>query len=473
MASMGRCKYYQVFEIEDANLPDNDLCVLHSTDDHKSHASFAKALETHRRREHGSLNFARIVFPYFMDFNQVEFNHRADFSRTKFIRGANFDGATFAKGAIFTLSQFSEDVRFQQTTFTEIAWFNKAVFGGNISFWETRFSRADFTGTKFEGNAEFCSSHFSATARFGQTEFRADTDFSDTTFAEIVFFPDLMFSAPVCFDRVKFQNGVMFSRVIFKGNATFSNAVFRNDCYFLSVDFGKDAIFAGASFLGRSIFTGDNGEAVFLLNANFERVLATELGLRFIQVNLKQCRFLGTDLRRFQFVGVRWPRIGGRYGIYDEIVSESSRWPQIEELYRQLKQNYEDRRDYERAGDFHIGEKEMRLRNPDTRLDLRIVLLIYKSLSEYGENYLRPSVWLIILWLFTSLTVLCIGLAMKSENSVIVLSPISQSDFGWALLYGFQAIFHITGKEFMPHGFAWMVHMIASPDFSPGVMSRG
>ena len=190
--------------------------------------------------------------------------------------------------------------------------------------------------------------------------------------------------------------------------------------------------------------------------------MSTEVALRFIQVNFKQCRFIGTDVRKFQFVGVRWPRIGGRCGVYDEIVCEPSRRPHVEELYRQLKQNYEDRRDYERAGDFHIGEKEMRLWNPDTRLDLRIALLIYKSLSEYGENYRRPLLGLILLWLFTSLTVPCIGLAMKSENAVIVLSPISQSDFGWALLYGFQAIFHITGKEFMPHGFAWMIHMIAS-----------
>jgi uncharacterized protein YjbI with pentapeptide repeats len=459
---MGRCKYYQVCEIEDASLRDNDLCILHSTDDYKSQASFTKALENHRRREHSLVNFGRIIFPYHMDFNQVQFNQKADFSRTKFRKGVNFNGATFSKGAIFTLSEFDDDADFQQTTFAESTWFNKTVFRGTTNFWESNFSRAHFTGTKFEGNIQFCASNFSDMARFGQAEFRAETDFSDTTFAEIVFFPNLIFSETVLFERTKFLNGVIFNRVIFKKKGGFSNALFRGECEFLSVDFGDDAIFAGANFLGQTIFAGQNGEGVFLGNASFERVVSTEFALRFMQVNLKHCRFIGTDVRKFQFVGVRWPRIGSRCGVYDEIACEPARLPQIEELYRQLKQNYEDRRDYERAGDFHIGEKEMRLRNPDTRIDLRIVLLIYKFLSEYGENYVRPLAWLIALWLLTSLMVLCIGLAMKSENSVIVLSTNSQSDFGWALLYGFQAIFHITGKEFMPRGFAWVTHMIAS-----------
>jgi uncharacterized protein YjbI with pentapeptide repeats len=462
MASMGRCKYYQVCEIEDTNLPDNDLCILHSTDKHKSRISFAKALDAHRQRKRGSLNFGRMVFPEFMDFSQTKFSDRADFSRTTFSNGANFNGTIFAKGAIFTLSEFSEDASFQQTTFMEIAWFNKTLFSANTTFWESQFTRAHFTGTKFKGNIEFCGSNFSGIARFGQAEFRAETNFSDTTFAEIVFFPNLIFSEAVLFERTKFLDGVIFNGVIFKKKGDFSNAVFRAECEFLGVDFADDAIFIGANFLGRTVFAGQNGEAVFLGNASFERVVSTEVALRFIQIDLNRCRFIGTDVRKFQFVGVRWPRIGSRYGIYDETVSEPSQWSQIEELYRQLKQNYEDRHDYERAGDFHIGEKEMRLRNPETRLDLRIVLLIYKFLSEYGENYRRPLVWLILLWLLTSLTVLYIGLAMKSENSVIVLSPISQSDFGWALLYGFQTIIHITGKEFMPQGFAWMIHMSAS-----------
>ena len=65
---------------------------------------------------------------------------------------------------------------------------------------------------------------------------------------------------------------------------------------------------------------------------------------------------------------MKWPEIGGRFRVYDEDVElsdgETRPWALIEQLYRQLKQNYEDRRDYERARDFHYGEEEMRRKNP-------------------------------------------------------------------------------------------------------------
>ena len=78
-------------------------------------------------------------------------------------------------------------------------------------------------------------------------------------------------------------------------------------------------------------------------------------------------------------------------------------WPHIERLYRELKQNYEDRRDYERAGDFHYGEKEMRRRNQETPIAIRVFLTLYWLVSGYGERFLRPLVGAGLLFVFSTL----------------------------------------------------------------------
>ncbi len=75
----------------------------------------------------------------------------------------------------------------------------------------------------------------------------------------------------------------------------------------------------------------------------------------------------------------------------------------IAEIYQQLKKNYDDRMDYWAAGDFHYGEMEMKRlssshRNATLRWLHRNLGLIawYKYASEYGESYLLPVLWLVL-----------------------------------------------------------------------------
>jgi hypothetical protein len=83
----------------------------------------------------------------------------------------------------------------------------------------------------------------------------------------------------------------------------------------------------------------------------------------------------------------------------------------IAELYQRLKTNYDSRCDYWTAGDFHYGEMEMkRLASRRRSRLLRWLhshaglVAWYKYASEYGESYVRPSLWLsLVLLLFTVL----------------------------------------------------------------------
>jgi hypothetical protein len=129
------------------------------------------------------------------------------------------------------------------------------------------------------------------------------------------------------------------------------------------------------------------------------------------------------------FDGVRWCRVSKtRYGVYDEVLQRRNEQfisiTDVEQLYRSLKQNYEARRDLARAGDFHVGEKEMRLRNRRTPTSLRALLWLSRIFSGYGESYLRPLFWLFGLVLGSSVLLMLAGLTYRETGQQLSISSI-------------------------------------------------
>jgi hypothetical protein len=140
-----------------------------------------------------------------------------------------------------------------------------------------------------------------------------------------------------------------------------------------------------------------------------------------------------------------------RVGVYDETIllvsGEVHLWERGERLYRQLKQNYEDQRDYERASDFHYGEKEMRRRSPGTPRGLKALLWLYKVASGYGEHVLPPLLWLVGLLVVATLTYLEWGLVPKNATS--------QLDWkAWpeVLHYSIRIMLLLRPDDFVPTG---------------------
>ena len=94
-----------------------------------------------------------------------------------------------------------------------------------------------------------------------------------------------------------------------------------------------------------------------------------------------------------------------------------------------MKKNFDDRRDYGTAGDFHYGEMEMkrqssRRRNRVLRWLHRNLGLTawYKYASEYGESYRRPLALLIAVLLLFTLAYPLVGLERAARESGTVVS---------------------------------------------------
>jgi hypothetical protein len=191
-------------------------------------------------------------------------------------------------------------------------------------------------------------------------------------------------------------------------------------------------------------------------------VIDSSDAVTFLDADLTKCRFLDTDLRKVYMVGVKWPQKGGRAHVYDAIASVKTEalsrrpWNQIERLYRELKQNYEDRRDYERAGDFHYGEKEMRRQNPDTARGLRFFLMLYWLFSGYGERYLRPLFWAAVLFVGSTIGYMWWGIRPKAGGSQLAWT--SGSDWFQGAHYSFRVMAFLKPDDLVPVGYAHVIN---------------
>lgn len=174
------------------------------------------------------------------------------------------------------------------------------------------------------------------------------------------------------------------------------------------------------------------------LNFNDVRTI-DKANVLFNRVNLTQSRFSGTNIERFTFSNVTWPKIEHRNALFEEKELRKGKsfgqevsadnfaniQEQVTENYRQLVLNYEAKRNYELAESFHTSEMEMlRQQAADalptffgrTRLYLNTYWL-YKILSGYGANYKRAALVLAFLLLLFSALFLFNGIKFKDGSS--------------------------------------------------------
>lgn len=433
---------------------EDGFCILHSQSENKDRVAFEAALDA---RSGPKDNFSYIAFPPDFDFSNRMF------------RNPVFFQTTFLGNVSFRNTIFGNMLDFKHSAFNGTAFFYKATFAGEVDFRDAQFLKdARFREAKFKGGANFQGVAFPEQADFFHAEFgeagnNSDpkvtkyANFSQATFAKKADFTcirllgvkadfrDVEFSDVAIFFGVEFANEkdsanflnsrfgkeANFVRASFPQEAQFTSATFEKGAIFDGTTFEDWVVFDGARFLGRTLFEPErrkgqerifSGAEVFFTNVTLDPLDA----VTFRDADLSKCRFQGTDLRELEITNAEWPKIPRpfplsprRLGVYDDVAppgrDETRDWSHIERVYRELKQNYEDRRDYERASDFHFGEKEIRRKNPKTSPGLKFLLIAYWLVCGYGERWIRPFIWMLILFGLSTLGYLTWGLNPKPE----------------------------------------------------------
>ncbi len=365
------------------------------------------------------VNYGEKEFKAECVFRGATFSQNADFLRATFTQNAHFDGAAFTRGGHFSYATFTQDANFHGATFTQ-----------DVSFY----------GATFTQGGDFSDATFTQDANFGGATFTQDVGFYGATFAQ-----------DAHFIRATFTRNAHFIKATFTWNAYFNGATFTQSAYFGSGVFTQVADFRGTKFLGAAEFRDtkfrghdkDRKERPqdFLPGPVFSLAeFSQPEKIVFYKTYLGQALFHNCDVSKVTFSSVEWREREGKRMVFEEEVDLTSPFAEalrpaagnpdernyglIAELYQQLKKNYDERKDYWTAGDFHYGELEMkrlasRRKNKILRWLVQHLRLVawYKYASQYGESYVRPAFWFVATLLFFALLYPSVGLHDSTKET--------------------------------------------------------
>jgi hypothetical protein len=366
--------------------------------------------------EKQDFNFAGVYFPEYLEdfasitidskadvsnaafkggvaFNKAVFGEYADFSNAKFIGNTSFSAARFEKTANFRQANARRSVSFSEATFHKEAIFTEAnlgTFAANVSFEKATFCQpTSFNNVRFGRQTSFDNATFAKQVQFQNAVFRRDATFRWATFKEDARFEEAHFRRHTDFARASFEGEALFILAIFGGMASFLTATFGEDTSFSGATFEGDVYFRETNFRDRVIYLGTEVNRMFnpqaIVDFRFARAERPEL-VSFQTVTLRPSWMVGFDTRYCSLTDVSWYGLsrGDKGAFQHELEALHYRGLQahhglLAKTCRELYANYEDRRDYPLANEFHYWSMEALRKEGWKRLGL--IRTLYWALS--------------------------------------------------------------------------------------------
>jgi len=404
----------------------------------------------------GATDFSSIIFENVTIFDEAEFYDWVDFSGSIFRGIVRFDHATFKESVTFESTLFDDDVTFHRSVFVKSAHFDRATFKGKADFSIAIFyDYASFQSTVLQKDVGFKGASFESHAGFENCTCKSQADFSLATF----------------------KKATRFDQAVFEDEVNFKFSIFED---FLFID----------EELNHKLFSQKEVDFRRVQFLKPERVF-------FRKVDLSRFRFLETDLREVNFIDVDWyrdPRKSKRRGvnqIHEEVSADPETnkfdYPLIAQVYKRLRANYEENLNYAEAGDFHIGEMNMRKKGEKNVIN-KTILYLYEFLFRYGESFRRPAFFICFLIFVFPLFFMLAGIAPSEKISgnriqesinydwdfclkEFKLSSEMWEDYKTCLLYSISSMSLVREKPYYPSYFSGYVLTILEYIFMAAFIS--
>ena len=392
------------------------------------------------------------VFPHGFRLIRKKFSVELLFFEPKFQGLVSFIYATFEKPVRFFNPKFKGPAFFRNTCFESDAEFSHAEFYDNAFFQHATFNgKATFIDSMFKKSAIFDNARFSGATSFEGAKFDGSTTFTDTTFSEDVEFTLARFLSTVSFKDTKFYKVASFKASFFR-NCYFEDTEFYGKVDFSHAHFEEDAVFEyiknNEENQRYSIFACEGDSKVDFRYSVFNQPEK----VKFVKIDLSKALFSHSNIENIRFVDVKWCFTGKvikRKAIYDEIIGEDPYF--VAEAYRRLRKNYESNLRYPEAGDFYIGEMEMKRLSATFRgneVKNKIVKFLfqnfsltsfYKYFSLYGENYWLSLIWILMtILIFSAVYHYCYGFeqlqAIEASIATFLQYPPNQQNIKLPIL---------------------------------------
>jgi len=313
--------------------------------------------EFHTKLEKGDYNFSWCKFPFKVDLSGFTLTD-ADFSNAIFEKGANFNKVTF-----------EGETNFIGTDFGDNADFSAAIFKSSTIFYKANFLGADFGGATFKGSVWFYDTYFEKSENFLTANFLIAT----------------------------FEKDAHFKEATFEGVAHFSGAIFKKYANFKKVKFLDEANFTTTTFEYMFDLSPEENQLL-----DFRYIDVCRRGL--IRADVTNALFYNAYIENINFYNCEWPET-----IFEEL--NPNYFPMeltnkdLEEIYRNLKRDFQAHGDQENAGWAFYREMEMKRFRAikEGNWKQRLWLCVLKKSCGYGEkpqNVIFCSLAIIVFFAF-------------------------------------------------------------------------
>jgi hypothetical protein len=321
--------------------------------------------------------------------------------------------------------------------------------------------RMDLREQIFTKRILFDNSHFYSGADFSKSKFESRASFKECQFYGPTSFANAEFCQSVSFIKAKFTKPAIFKTTQFSGKVTFFEAEFLQE-----VDF-FDSYFYGITRFVKTKFPHRDYYVKFMLTKFYK-----PLDTIFADVDFRRVLFRWSIISEIRFENVKWPSNKFRKLIADEFYRDDKeqdknafygRLNNTQDLYQQLKLNYERKGNFSEAGDFFYGEMECKRKVSIWSRYFPSLINIYRLSCGYGQKYIRAiCVFLVFIGVFVS-SHMFLGLEgnqpfqdkyIISYNHKIELSNSAQftKDFGLVFVYCIEILIREPQKDrlFLP-----------------------
>lgn len=392
-------------------------------------------VELHSNYE-GEFVFDNCRFIDEVSFANAAFLDRCTIVECHFHEDVDFALCSFERFAYLRDNIFHGRVNFKRTIFSRNVNFNSSIFMGEVYFDHSFFKgEASFYRTKFQHNLFFHKSYLGVRADFSYVTFSPE---HTTSFFAVQNSYELMDGTrsprtpPVLIFRF-----IYFPRKTLFTNVDLSHSIFQ-DCYLIPIIF-KNCFFAQVG--GRSGFYQEHALRVEMATdpEMFDRIKRgiDTMTIRLDNEELQKLQVhdivtfydrdnpddrypifitwlyrAGTTEDLFNKLEQRLPytdfddyreRLGNFYSDQDmqeqglvgfsfKKFSEYRHWENLEDINRQMKRSLEDSRDWQKAGDFYVGEMNAMIKRLTVRGEkkmYRFAMRMYGWLSGYCESFLH------------------------------------------------------------------------------------
>ena len=153
-----------------------------------------------------------------------------------------------------------DEINFMNANFSDSKFIGEANFRFSKFWGESKFNKssfcgyADFCGSQFQGPAKFLHSTFQENTWFNGAKFKNSAIFGGSTFFQITEFLEALFHGETNFSGVDFFNTTFFSNTKFLKDTDFSGTIFHEILFFAGAHFDKYSDFYKTTFLGDATF---------------------------------------------------------------------------------------------------------------------------------------------------------------------------------------------------------------------------